>query len=107
MCAFVPIKMLRHFAHLPEDVFDGCQHVQILGSSIHSTFEGWRSYQAGDFAFKVVIIFCYARSHHGTASCRRVEKCHGLILFETSIEKQQKTCLEKIMFMIIMSKLIN
>ena len=57
MCAFVPIKMLRHFAHLPEDVFDGCQHVQILGSSIHSTFEGWRSYQAGDLAFKVVIIF--------------------------------------------------
>ena len=44
----------------PEDVFDGCQHVQISGSSIHSTLEGWRSYQAGDFAFKAVIIFVAA-----------------------------------------------
>ena len=51
--------------------------------------------------------FLFGQKSSWQASCRRVEKCHGLILFETSIEKQQKTCLEKIMFMIIMSKLIN
>lgn len=94
-------KNVAQFRATAEDVFDGCQHVQILGSSIHSTLEGWRSYQAQwGFCLQSGHHFCCARSQHGRLLAGELpaDKNAMDILFEPSIE---------IVFMIIMSKLIS